>query len=498
MELISSIGSQNSFTFLIFLFIELFTKGAESTSEVERHLEMGRDFLARGQLGDALSHYHAAVEGDNRNYLTYFKRATVYLALGKAKLAIGDLDRALELKPDFSTARQQRGSVYLKMGDYNNAEIDLYNVLQEDPMNEETRYLFDRITPARQQIDLVHDVTSRGDHQSAVALLTQLLEISPWSPELRELRAQSNLAIGDRLSAVSDFRSVNRLMQDGSDDLTTHIFKLAELLYNLGHAADALKEIRECLKLDPEHKLCFPFYKKVKKIDKFLNDAESHRENKNYEECISSAEKVKKNEKEVQMIIFGADQYLCSCSVKNDKYTDAITYCNDALKIDKDPNILCDLAEALIGEEMYDDAIRSYQDALEIDENQQRAKEGIERAKRLQKQAEKRDYYKILGVTRSATTREITKAYRKMAQKWHPDNFASNESERKIAEKKFIDIAAAKEVLTDPEKRAQFDNGEDPLDPEAKSQNFRGGNPFAHFHQFHQGGSPFQFKFHFS
>lgn len=37
---------------------------------------------------------------------------------------------------------------------------------------------------------------------------------------------------------------------------------------------------------------------------------------------------------------------------------------------------------------------------------------------------------------------------RKMAQKWHPDNFQGDE--KKIAEKKFIDIAAAKEVLTDP------------------------------------------------
>lgn len=41
----------------------------------------------------------------------------------------------------------------------------------------------------------------------------------------------------------------------------------------------------------------------------------------------------------------------------------------------------------------------------------------------------------------------------------HPDNFAQNEKEKKIAEKKFIDIAAAKEVLTDPEKRAEFDQG---------------------------------------
>jgi DnaJ homolog subfamily C member 3 len=204
-------------------FLVIICSGAESTSqaEIERHLELGRDFLARGQLQDALTHYHAAVEGDSRNYLTYFKRGTVYLALGKAKLALSDLDRVLELRPDFTVARAQRGSVYLKMGDYTNAEVDLYNALQEDPHNEDTNYLFHRINPAREQIDLVHDVISQGDHQSSVQLLTQLLEISPWSAEIRELRAKSNLMIGDRIAAVSDFRSVNRLMQDGSDDLTS-------------------------------------------------------------------------------------------------------------------------------------------------------------------------------------------------------------------------------------------------------------------------------------
>jgi len=257
---------------------------------------------------------------------------------------------------------------------------------------------------------------------------------------------------------------VSFVMQAGCLDFTNlalllDIFKLSKLLYEIGHAADALKEIRECLKLDPEHKLCFPFYKKIKKIDKFIADAENSKNSNDYENCIASAEKVLKNEKEVPMIVFSANQLLCSCSVKSDKFSDAITYCNAALKIDKDPSTLCDLAEALIGEELYDDAIRSYQEAMEIDENLQRAKEGVERAKRLQKQSERRDYYKILGVTRSATKQEVVKAYRKMALKWHPDNFATNENERKIAEKKFIDIAAAKEVLTDPEKRAQFDNG---------------------------------------
>lgn len=51
--------------------------------------------------------------------------------------------------------------------------------------------------------------------------------------------------------------------------------------------------------------------------------------------------------------------------------------------------------------------------------------------------------------TRTAQKKEIIKAYRKLAQQWHPDNFQDPE-EKKKAEKKFIDIAQAKEVLTDP------------------------------------------------
>jgi hypothetical protein len=44
----------------------------------------------------------------------------------------------------------------------------------------------------------------------------------------------------------------------------------------------------------------------------------------------------------------------------------------------------------------------------------------------------------------------IVFVFRKQAQQWHPDNFQNDEESRKKAEKKFIDIAAAKEVLTDP------------------------------------------------
>ena len=56
--------------------------------------------------------------------------------------------------------------------------------------------------------------------------------------------------------------------------------------------------------------------------------------------------------------------------------------------------------------------MNDYRSALDRDEDLQRAKEGIQRAQKLQKQAKKRDYYKILGVRRSASKKEINKVWK--------------------------------------------------------------------------------------
>jgi curved DNA-binding protein len=66
---------------------------------------------------------------------------------------------------------------------------------------------------------------------------------------------------------------------------------------------------------------------------------------------------------------------------------------------------------------------------------------------------EYRDYYQALGVPRGASGNEIKKAYRKLAMKYHPDRNRGNRE----AEEKFKEINEAYEVLSDPQKRARFD-----------------------------------------
>ncbi|HEX9659360.1 MAG TPA: DnaJ domain-containing protein, partial [Rhodothermales bacterium] len=64
-----------------------------------------------------------------------------------------------------------------------------------------------------------------------------------------------------------------------------------------------------------------------------------------------------------------------------------------------------------------------------------------------------RDYYDILGVSRSASGEEVKKAYRKLAMQYHPDRNPGDSE----AETRFKEAAEAYEVLSDPDKRQRFD-----------------------------------------
>jgi molecular chaperone DnaJ len=73
--------------------------------------------------------------------------------------------------------------------------------------------------------------------------------------------------------------------------------------------------------------------------------------------------------------------------------------------------------------------------------------------------AQRPDYYKILGVGKNASDEEIKKAYRKLARKYHPDR---NQGDKQ-AEERFKEISQAYDVLSDADKRKQYDRGGSPL-----------------------------------
>ena len=92
----------------------------------------------------------------------------------------------------------------------------------------------------------------------------------------------------------------------------------------------------------------------------------------------------------------------------------------------------------------------------------------------------KRDYYEVLGVDKSASAEEIKKAYRKSAMKYHPDRNPGD----KTAEEKFKELGEAYEVLSDDQKRARYDQyGHAGVDPNfgAGAGGYGGGYGFGDF-----------------
>ncbi|AYA64055.1 molecular chaperone DnaJ [Alteromonas sp. RKMC-009] len=87
----------------------------------------------------------------------------------------------------------------------------------------------------------------------------------------------------------------------------------------------------------------------------------------------------------------------------------------------------------------------------------------------------KRDYYEVLGVDKGAGERDIKKAYKKLAMKYHPDRTQGD----KALEEKFKEIQEAYEVLTDSQKRAAYDQyGHAGVDPNRGGAGFGGGADF--------------------
>merc|ERR1719433_2491979 len=179
-------------------------------------------------------------------------------------------------------------------------------------------------------------------------------------------------------------------------------------------------------------------------------------------------------------------------AAKLKKFEESVSDCDEALKLDENYlKAFLRRGRSYMELEKYDEAVRDFEQINKMERGNQEYRQLLSNAKLELKKSKRKDYYKILGVDRSANDEEIKKAYRKRALVHHPDRHSgASEEERKEHERKFKEVGEAYGMLSDTKKRSRYDNGHDIDDLEGHGHGFGGDiDPNQIFQAFFGGGA---------
>ena len=267
--------------------------------------------------------------------------------------------------------------------------------------------------------------------------------------------------------------------------------------YVLGELDMAMNHYRKALKLDPEHTACKNGYRLVKKVSTLLEKSATAMTKKEYETATKYFQDLLKADPQHRTIIPKANIDLAECLLHLKRFPEAKAAASKAISLDEQNSHFHRIMGRIHMElDEFDEAVGKFRRAHELSQSDESIADELRKAEAALKQSKQKDYYKILGVSRKATTKDIKKAYRELALQWHPDKHTGDEEKEK-AEKQFQLIAEAAEILGNEESRAKYDRGEEVLPNQGGGGGPGGFNPFQHFQQFHQQHGGHHFQFHF-
>ncbi|CCW64282.1 unnamed protein product [Phytomonas sp. EM1] len=511
------------FILVLLLFIGNSVVASPPDDETTRLLLSAGDKAMSGgreHYREALAKYTEAHVRSPRSERALYSRAQLLALLGEYKAALVDLDALLEQSPKHLQGLILRVSLNVQRGALEAALLDsaklvkVYDLLGKVDKRREVqsqmvklKHYYNRWqslsdimeAPLIDYQPTVQNTGMRRRYEECVELLEHIIrDFAMDSLNLRLRRASCALAAGDN-QVVSN--EVRRVLARDSQSLVAIVLN-AKALRGLGSLDQCRSELRRCLSINPEFAPCA-------KLNRLVRNQQKHAENiarsiseKNFNRAVSEITAAMKEEEhppnEEQL-----SAWLCKAYVGLLDTVKGHQECGRALKLlgDTSPaaaDVHLDLAELFLMEDDLDKATQEAKKAKELDPRSDKADSLLHKIENIRRNGKRKDYYRILGVPKTASAQEIRRVYRKLAKEYHPDQLRSkdlSDEERSVMDKRFRDMNEAKEVLLDEEKRARYDAGEDVMRPQGQGG---GGQPFygQRFH-FSTNGFPEEFAKHF-
>lgn len=388
--------------------------------------------------------------------INYFYRANSYLKKHQYSHALSDLKSAIKLDNKFIKGLLYQAKIYKIIGHCDDALQVLRDIIATNPNHKEANTELPKAQQCNAMSQQAHQLFASHNYEGAKMLSSQAMEISYDSADLLLLRAKSYFHLRDYQSVLVDTR---KILQNDKSNMDA-LFWRGRAYYYLGEHDNALNHWREGLRLDPERKDLKESTKSLRLLLRRISNGDETL-NSNPQESLDEYNMALAHDPSHTQIKPSLLTKKCEALTKLKRYKEAIEACNEAIQHDENfIDAWIKRGEAKLANQDYQDAINDYTKATQINQNHQGAQEGLRNAQVELKKSQMRDYYKDLGLDRNANSRQIKKAFRKLALKYHPDKLTEKDNKEE-AEKQFRRVAEAYEVLSDPELKERYDRGED-------------------------------------
>lgn len=418
----------------------------------------GNDEYKKKKYQQAIEHYTEAI---NLNPLAsyYGNRSAAYMMLYSYDFALQDARKSTQIDPLFAKGFYREAKCQLQLGEVGPA-LHLYTkVLELDPRNKAAANEFnDAFTVQGYYNKALQAINDKQEYRTAVYNLDKCIQTCPDCCKFKILKAECFTFL-HRYSEAQDIAS-DMLRLDGSN--VDAIYVRGMCLYYMDNSEKAFQHFRKVLEMAPDHAKAKIIYKKAKSLIQKKEEGNAAFKMGKAEEALklyTQALLIDPNNKSTNSKLYFNR---AAVNVKLNRHQASVDDCTKAILLDQHYiKAYQRRAKCYMDLEDFDDAVRDYETVCKLDKTRDN-KLLLQNAKLELKKSKRKDYYKLLSVSKDSSDDQIKKAYRKHALLHHPDRHSNeNEDKKKEEERKFKEIGEAYAVLSDPKKKARYDSGQD-------------------------------------
>lgn len=462
----------------------------------------GNEFYKNKKYNDALEKYSEAHMLDPMSPIYLGNRSAVYMALEKFNLSLTDSAESIKLDPTYTKGYSRLIKCNIALGNLGAAksvinEIKNGNLNFGKPIDVQFKQEIDQINQLERSLCSAKMAESKKDYREAAFYYKQASYVAVADTSIINLIAKFTALSGNVIEA---HQIILKVLQKSSTDAIALTVR-GICFYLEDNTEKALQHFTQALRMAPDMTEAKEYRTLCKKLQAIKSEGNAAFKSSNFNKAIeiyTDALNIDATNKITNAKLY-FNRALARSKLKESDPDLAekrdlliIKDCNQAIKLDSS-YIKAYRRRAYAYQNVGDhqNAVNDFEYIFKLEKTREN-RDAVSQAKRKQKLAERKDYYKILKVSRDADDKDIKKAYRKQALLHHPDRHAnSSDDEKALHEKNFKDVNEAFSILSDEKKKSRYDNGQDLEDGGMGGFSSGGIDPNIIFSQFFGGGSPF-------